>query len=76
MPIAAATALVLHDDRAAHRLLHRRRHDAGDDVGRPARRVGDDDPDGPVGIGGKSGADAQDGRCGKAGERSLDQAPP
>src|SRR4029434_1398400 len=59
---AAKAGAMRRTARAAHRPVHSRRHAAGDDVGRSARRVGDDDPDGPVGIGGKSGADAQDGR--------------
>ena len=74
--IAAAAALVLHDDRGAHRLLHRGRHEARDDVGWSARGVGDHDPDRTIGIGGECRADAQNGRRGEARERGLDQAAP
>ena len=77
--IAAGAALVLHDERAADRLLHGSRHDAGNDVGRPARRVRHHDPDRPVRIGGERGADVQHGRRRDAGRQRagcLDDAAP
>ena len=57
--VAAGAALVLDEHRRAQHLLHLRRQDARDDVGRPARRVGDDDLDRAIRVGGKRRTDAE-----------------
>ena len=51
--IAAGAAAVLDDESLSGRLLQGRRDQAADNVGGTARRIGDDEFDRPVGIGGK-----------------------
>ena len=71
--IAAGTAAVLHEHGAADCLLQRSRHDARNDVGRPARCVGDDDTHRPFRIGRERGAGAQDCGCRDAdGQQAFD----
>ena len=65
--IAAGAAAIVDDEGLAGRLLERRGDDAGDDIGRAARRVGDHELDRPVGIIGIGRADADERRRGQAG---------
>ena len=50
--IAAGAAAVLDDEGLAGRLLQRGGDEAADNVGGAARRIGDDELDRPVGVGG------------------------
>ena len=65
--IAAGAAAIVDDEGLAGRLLERRRHHAGNDIGRAAGRIGDHELDGAVRISGVGRAHAQKCRRGDAG---------
>jgi hypothetical protein len=60
--IAAGAADVLDDEGLAGGLLKRRSDNAADQIGWSARRIGNDDLDRAIGIGGESGAIAEESR--------------
>ena len=75
--IAAGAAAIVDDEGLAGRLLERRRHHAGNDIGRAAGRIGDHEFDRAVRISGIGRAHAQKCRRGDAGgehARGFDDA--
>src|ERR1700722_16941909 len=76
--VAARAAAILYDEGLAGRLRQGGRDDAADEIGRAARRVGDDDLDRTFRVGGERRAHADERRRRNSRKRAsaLDEAAP